>query len=146
MYLKYGFFENCSWVTQLFSSFQNMMSVPQISTTVMKTLCALTLSGGTTVSASLATLGMERYAKVGSICGHCSAPHIEPASPFSRPSASLVCTSWTLSCLSTPECCYMSHHLRLSSCHLPWSLQQLWSHKIWQWFCFNLLWQLQQFA
>lgn len=90
------------------SSFQNMMSVPQISTTVMKTLCALTLSGGTTASASLATLGMEPYAKVGSVCGHCSALHIEPPSPFSRPSASFVCTSWTLSCLSTTECCYMA--------------------------------------
>lgn len=67
------------------------------------------------------------------------------------------CTSWTLSRLSTPGCWYMARHLHLRSisapsalhlrsCHPPWSQQQLWSQEIWQCFCFNLLWQLHQFA
>lgn len=55
-----------------------MMSVSQTSTIVMKTLCALTLLEDTTVSASLATPGMEPRAKVRSCYGNSSASHTGP--------------------------------------------------------------------
>lgn len=130
MCLKCGTCGHAPWVTKLSSPFQNMTSASQTSTTVTRTLCALTPLEVTTASASLATLGMEPRAKV-ERAALATARHHPQGCPslLPGPCASLLCPSWTESTWVF-QGWSMAHHPPLSSRLPPWPCHQLSSQAV----------------
>lgn len=117
------------WVTRLYSSFQNMMSVSQISTTVMKMLCASILSEDTTVFANQAIRGMEPRAKVKGF--HASTSSFRNNVSYHYLPPPLLSTSCALSTHIENFAVWLKSSFRLHQWLISQIVQQLWLNIPW---------------